>query len=97
LAHLPFSNFTLCLLFGVKASLSACYLPAWAAVVNFLVGQTHWKMGKQTVEDAKKRWSAGFAASEVNQVPTVWASVVAATCFCQTFFKRYFSTNCLLF
>jgi hypothetical protein len=54
-------------------------------------------MGKQTVEDAKKRWSAGFAASEVNQVPTVWASVVAATCFCQTFFKRYFSTNCLLF
>jgi hypothetical protein len=53
----------------VKVSLSACYLPAWAAVVNFLVGQTHWKMGKQTVEDAKKRWSAGFAASEVNPSP----------------------------
>jgi hypothetical protein len=51
-------------------SLSACYLPAWAAVVNFLDSQTHWKMRKtKDGRPQEESCRAGFAANEVNPSP----------------------------
>jgi hypothetical protein len=43
-------------------------------------------MGKQTVEDAKKRWSAGFAASEVNPSPNRLGVSCCSNMFLPNFF-----------
>jgi hypothetical protein len=59
------------LLFGVKDSLSLrATCPLGRLWLNFLDGQTHWKMGKtkdgRCQEDTCR---AGFAANEVNPSP----------------------------